>query len=105
MQHGGVQERFQYTTRAAWRRDYVDLVPFAVIGLEGDISGIGEHFSCFGIGDESGQVMDMVGGIVTCVAVHSLLYQALQFLFNGGRDACSGSIGSQPFKQVGRVVG
>ena len=82
-----------------------DLVPFAGIGLEGDVSRISKHFPRFGIGDKGGQVMDVVGGVVSGVAVHDLLCLPLQHPVDGGRDTCSWSVGRQPFEQVGCFVG
>ena len=105
VQHGGIKEGLQDAARAARRSDDVYLVPFAGIGLEGDVSRIGEHLARFGIGDEGGQVMDVVGGIVAGVAVDELLRLALQHPVDGGRDARSRSVGRQPFEQVRGFVG
>ena len=105
MQHGGVKERFQYAACAAGRGDDVDLVSLAGIGPEGDVSGIGKYFACFGVGDEGGQVMDIIGTVVACIPVDDRLCLPLQHLADGGRDTRSRSVGCQPFEQVGRFVG
>lgn len=61
MQHSGIEERFQDTARTAGRGDDVDLISPFLVCPETGVAGIAQHFTGFNIGDDGGQVMDMVG--------------------------------------------
>ena len=105
VEHSGIEEGFQYTSRAAGRGDDIYLVSTFLVGFEAGVAGIGQYFAGFDIGDDGGEVMDMVGAIFKGVTVDQLLCLFLQGVVYRSRDTCSGGKGGKPFQQVRGFVG
>ena len=105
MQHSGIEERLQDTARTAGRGDDIDLVSPFLVCAETGVAGIGQHFSGFYIGNDGGQVMDMVGAEFAGVTVDQFLCLLLQGVVHRGSDTCSRSTGGKPFEQMGSFVG
>ena len=83
VQHTGIQEGLENTSRTSGRGDDIHLIPPPLVGRVGSVSGVGQYLSGLHVRYDRRQIMDMVGTVFTGITVYEGLCLPLQEL--GGR--------------------